>query len=479
MGGVIVRIARHECRTIWRDRRFRWAAGIVAALALTAGAVSVHLVGRRSNAIAVAQDEQRHQWLQKRMANAHVAAHAGITVFRTLHPLAVLDSGVDDVVGQSVFLEPHRRSPFTAASAERASIAPAFADLTVALTLQTLVPLLIVLLTFTAIAAEREQGTLRLVLSLGVRPAAVVLGKAIGLTASVLAITVPLMIAALVTVRAQGEVDVWRAGLLTLAYVLYLCIFVGMGLLVSARSQTASGALITLLGFWLVACFLVPRGAFALAQRVYPPPTAAAFAAALEQIDRAGDVGFLQQRSAIEQRLLAEHGVERPGDLPVSTWGVTLYEREAESTARYNEQFARIDDAYDRQQRLVDLISIAAPPLALRTVSMALAGTDTAHHRHFAAAAEAYRYALVQAMNAVAIESRLYNSSPTLAAAPEQPVFPEGESAAYARVGRFAYRAPGPGWVLRRIAVPAGALVAWAVTLLAALTWSVRRVGAD
>ncbi len=476
MASVVVRIARHECRIIWRDHRFRWVAAILALLLVIAGAVSVELVGRRSAAIAAAQHEQRDQWLQKRVSNAHVAAHAGMTVFRPLHPLAVFDAGVDDVVGQSVFLEPHRRSLFANSSAERSSMAPQFAELTVALTLQTLAPLLIVLLTFTAIAAEREQGTLRLLSSLGVRPEAVVLGKALGLMAPLLVLTVPATGVGLLMLHARGAVDASRAGLLILTYVVYLCLLVGLGLLVSARSRTTSGALITLLGFWLVVSVLVPRGAFAVAQRLYPAPTAAAFAAALEAIDRAGNVGFMQQRSAVERRLLKEYGATRPGDLPVSTWGMTLYEREIESTTRYNAEFARIHDAYDRQQRLVDLISIASPPLALRTVSMALAGTDSAHYRHFAEATEAYRYELVQAMNTVAIESRLYNSSPTLADAPDQPAFPDGESDAYARVGPFAYRIPDSAWVLRRIAVPAGALVAWGVVTGAALIWTVRRV---
>jgi ABC-2 type transport system permease protein len=139
----VARIARHECRIMWRDDRFRWIAGILALLLAVAGAVSAELGSRRSAAIAAAQQEQREQWLEKRVANAHVAAHAGITIFRPLHPLVVVDNGVDDVVGQALFLEPHRRSLPTNSAAERTSRATQFAELTVAFTFQTLVPLLI------------------------------------------------------------------------------------------------------------------------------------------------------------------------------------------------------------------------------------------------------------------------------------------------------------------------------------------------
>jgi ABC-2 type transport system permease protein len=479
MTSIVARIAWHECRVLWRDQRLRWATGILAVLLAIAGAVSIQLVGRRSAAIVEAQHEQREQWLRKRVSNAHVAAHAGITVFRPLHPLAIFDSGIDDAVGQSVFLEPHRRSLLTNSTTERSSGPSQFAELTIAFTLQTLVPLLIVLVTFTAIAAEREQGTLRLLASLGVRPRAIVLGKALGVAAPMLMVIVPAIGLGTLIVRTRSDVDASRAGLLLLTYSLYCCLLVGVGLFASARSRTTSGALIALLGFWLVTSVLVPRGAFAIAQRLQPAPTPEAFAAALEAIDQTGNVGFMQQRTAIERRLLSEYRVDRPSDLPVSTWGMTLYEREVESTARYNAEFRRIYDAYDRQQRLVDLISIAAPPLALRTMSMALSGSDIAHYQHFVEAAEDYRYELVQAMNAVAIESRLYNSSPTFADGPDQPAFPHGESTAYARVGAFAYHVPDARWVLRRVAVPAGALVAWSVVIGAALIWAVGRVGAD
>jgi ABC-2 type transport system permease protein len=462
---MIIRIAVNECRIIWRDHRFRWAGGMLWLLAIVAMLVGFQIYGRRTAAIDAAHHEQRDQWLHRSMSNPHVAAHSGITLFRPLHPLAVLDNGVDDLVGTSIFLEPHRRSLFAQSAAERSSVVGQFAELTAAFTLQALVPLLIVLLTFPAFAAEREQGTLRYLLSAGVRPRDLVLGKALGLIAPVLLLTVPAMLIGLAALQARQALDLSRGALMVLGYLLSLSIFGGVGLLVSARARSTQGALIALLGLWLIGCFLLPRAAFALAQRVHPAPTAREFVAALQRIDEAEAGGFMQQRVAIERRLLAQHGVAKPTDLPVSTWGATLYEREISSTRRYNEQFARMFDAYERQQRLVDVISIAVPPLALRTVSMALAGTDTAHYRHFAEAAETYRYELIQTMNRIAMESRLFNSSPTLAGPPERAAFPGGQEMAYKRVGPFEYRQPGAWWALTRASTPAAALLAWCLGL--------------
>jgi ABC-2 type transport system permease protein len=105
---------------------------------------------------------------------------------------------------------------------------------------------------------------------------------------------------------------------------------------------------------------------------------------------------------------------------------MTLFEREVESTKRDNEQFSRLFDRYEQQQRLIDLVSLLCPPLALRSVSMSLAGTDVGHYRDFAEAVERYRYGLVQRMNQIAIDSRLYNSNPTFAGGPDRVVFPGG-----------------------------------------------------
>jgi ABC-2 type transport system permease protein len=476
---MILRIAANECRIIWRDHRFRWAGAMLWLLAIVAIMVGFQIHGRRTAALDAAQEEQRHQWLHRSMSNPHVAAHSGITLFRPLHPLAVLDNGVDDLVGTSLFLEPHRRSLLTQSAAERSSAVGQFAELTAAFTLQTLVPLLIVLLTFPAFAAEREQGTLRYLLSAGIRPRDLVFGKALGLIGPVLLLTVPAMLVGLAALQVRQHLDLSRATLMMLAYLMSLSVFGAAGLLVSAKARTTQSALIALLGLWLFGCFLLPRAAFALAERVHPAPTAREFVAALQRIDEADAGGFMQQRAAIERRLLAQYGVTKAIDLPVSTWGATLYEREISSTRRYNEQFSRLFDAYERQQRLIDLVAIAVPPLALRTVSMALAGTDTAHYRHFAEAAENYRYELIQTMNRIAMESRLFNSSPTLAGPPERAAFPEGQAMAYQRVGAFEYRQPGVSWVLTRISIPAAALLGWCLGLAVLLTRASRTLRID
>jgi ABC-2 type transport system permease protein len=66
--------------------------------------------------------------------------------------------------------------------AKDATLAQRFGELTVALVLQVVLPLVVILIAFNAFAGERERGTLRQLLSLRLRPGDLVLGKTLGLS---------------------------------------------------------------------------------------------------------------------------------------------------------------------------------------------------------------------------------------------------------------------------------------------------------
>src|SRR4029450_6815884 len=100
--------------------------------------------------------------------------------------------GVDPYVGVAVYLEAHKQNEFKFRPAQDAATSiQRFGELTAAVVLQVLIPLLIILFAFSAFAVEREQGALRQVLSLGVERPRLAMGKTVGVAAALAAVLIP------------------------------------------------------------------------------------------------------------------------------------------------------------------------------------------------------------------------------------------------------------------------------------------------
>ena len=90
--------------------------------------------------------------------NPHAAAHYGAFVFKPVQPLSAIDPGLDPFVGVFVFLEAHKQQLARHRPIEDATPTRRLGQLTPASAALVLLPLLVVTLTFSSFAAERESG---------------------------------------------------------------------------------------------------------------------------------------------------------------------------------------------------------------------------------------------------------------------------------------------------------------------------------
>ena len=240
-------IARKEFQDTWRDGRFRWAAAIVLVLLGVAFLLARQQVEHQRKEREDATRMERDNWLNQGQKNAHAAAHYGVYVFKPVAPLSVFDRGLQPFVGNTVYLEAHRQNQAAFLPAQDATSMRRFGDLTAAACLQLLVPLLIILLAFGTLAGERESGTLRQVLSLGVRPTSLVFGKALGLGGALALLLLPVAVGGIYAfsgisgMDAAGEESVLRLGLMACAYLLYLGAILAICIAVSACIISSSG----------------------------------------------------------------------------------------------------------------------------------------------------------------------------------------------------------------------------------------------
>ncbi len=130
--------------------------------------------------------------------------------------------------------------------------------------------LIALLFTFDAISGEREHGTLRLTLANSIPRHTVLIGKFLG---ALISTTIPFMLAILVNllmISSASEVHLntqaWgRLGIIFCIAFLYTCLFLALGLLVSARVQRSAVSLVILLLTWVTFVVFMPSTLAALA----------------------------------------------------------------------------------------------------------------------------------------------------------------------------------------------------------------------
>jgi ABC-2 type transport system permease protein len=149
---MISRIARKEMTEMFRDGRFRVLAAVVLAVSVVSMAAGWRHYADISSQHRTAQAATRDQWLRQPKKNPHSAAHYGVYAFKPQNPLAMVDTGIDPYVGVAVWLEAHKQNEFKYRPAQDRTAVQRFGEMTAAETLQVLVPLFIILMTFSAFA---------------------------------------------------------------------------------------------------------------------------------------------------------------------------------------------------------------------------------------------------------------------------------------------------------------------------------------
>lgn len=453
-------VAGKEYRELVRDGRFRWAGGIVTGLLLVAGLAGFTAWREQAAQRDAAQATMQASWFNQPPKNPHSAAHYGLWAFKPQLPLAFLDRGVDPYTGTASWLEAHRMNEFRFRPAMDATAAQRFGEWTAAAVLQQLVPLLIVLLAFSAFAGERERGTLRQLASLGVPMRTLQAGKALGVAGALAVLAVPTAVLGAAVVLASGGVEgLVRLAALSGVYLAYFALVVAIVLLVSARARSARSALLTLLTLWVANGLLVPRVASDIARAAVPTPSAREFQEDVQRALATGIDGHAPagaRARALRDSVLRAHGVATVDSLPFNYDGFSMQRGEEHANAVYAHLFGRLWDRFAAQDRAQLAGAVMAPVIAVRFLSMGIAGTDFGQHRAFAERAEAYRQLFNQVMN----------DDIASHAAPGESFSYQADSTLWRTLPAFTYDAPGLSAVL---AAHAGSLVllgAWGAFLV-------------
>lgn len=407
---VATLIARDELRLMRRNRVAVIACTLLVLLTLVAVASSWSHQRGIEELRARHQHEAEHAFDMQPDRHPHRMVHYGTFIFRPLSALAAFDPGVDAFTGNSMFLEGHRQNTANFGDVSQSSLLVRFGQLTPAFVLQTVAPLLLIFLGYGAIARETERGTLRVLMMEGATRAQIVRGKLHALGVVALLTALPAILGLFGLAAMPGTAFLPMAAI-ALGYAAWLLLWVTVIVLISTLSRRSRDALLALIAIWAVSVVLLPRIAPDVASAAVPLQnrlqTDVAIARDLRQLGDTHDPNA-PHFAAFKQSVLRHYGVTRVEDLPVNYKGLLGMEGERITSAL----FGRYSDANYAAQRtqnaIVGAVGVVSPAIALRSLSMAAAGTDFAAHRGFLEQAEAYRYDLVQRLNRLQADGVAY-----------------------------------------------------------------------
>jgi ABC-2 type transport system permease protein len=400
-------LARQEFNSAFSKRSIQVVIAILLVL-LVYGSITGYTQFRQQTKSKIYYQELvRKHWEEMPDKHPHRMAHYGYIAFRTIDPLSIFDKGLENYTGNAIFLEAHKQNTINFSEASLSTGLLRFGEISQAMVLQLLVPLLLFFIGFGIISTDRENGTLKILLGQGASWRELLIGKCFGLwmigSTILVAGFLLLIITSIAIPELTMQADWWmRVTALFVCYAIYFWIICSITVWISAISQSSRVSLVSLIGIWLLMGTLVPRAMQSGGAWLFPAPSKISFDAAVEkELIKKGDSHDPNDPyyKALKDSVLRAHNVQSIEELPFNYSGFQMKEGERISAELYNQQMADLLGIYNKQNSTSRFSSLINPFMAIRFGSMALAGTDFASYARFQSQAEQYRYNLAQQMN--------------------------------------------------------------------------------
>lgn len=321
------------------------------------------------------------------------------TVYRRPNVLSVFSEGLDKQIGLSAQIRLGGVSEISAASADSNPFLSIFPTLDVMLILKIIMSILALLVAYNTISGEREQGTLRLMLSYTVIRYQVLLGKLLaGLVTLIIPVTsafiVGLLIIQFFPMVSLAGADWVRIGLMYIASLIFISAMYNIGLLFSCLMRRANISLVFGLFVWIVFTVVIPNGSVYLANYLRPTEAREKMDAQIEalkkeandKIDKftktlrtGGNQGMAMGAFRgifivyCEKALMDDYKKEYTFSEPVKI-------RCADRIFEVQKQYL---DGLNKQKYLASTISQISPVTVYESLMSALAGTDLASFEHY------------------------------------------------------------------------------------------------
>ncbi len=288
----------------------------------------------------------------------------------TPEPSQALATGISDLQPEAYTLVIGENRPLNSSDYDNpARLALGSFDL--AFVIVYLLPLFIIAFTYNILSAEREQGTLALLLSQPVMANQVIAWKVVARFIWLSVVVVLLF----VPVALWADVDMLSTGRGLAAALLYSMFWFALALAVSMLQKGSAFNALACMGGWLLFVVVVPVLVNMLSEKLYPVPSRAGYENAMREIENQME---LERPAILDEYYVAHPHLQRVADehkTPHIYWLEELHVRniQAAHASRVREDYeqkAQSQAAFAR--RLIAL----SPGLAMYEYLTALAGTN-------------------------------------------------------------------------------------------------------
>lgn len=349
------------------------------------------------------------------------------TVYRPPNVLSVFSEGMEKRLGNSAEINPTTSDlreidapsiyEIKTVPTETNPLLSIFPVLDISLIFEIVISVMALLVAYDAISGERENGTLKLILSNTVARSQVLLGKMIaGLITLLIPVTIAfilgLLIFLLFPMSNLTEADWLRIGLMYFVSLVFTSVMYNIGMLFSCIARKSAISLMLSLFLWIIFVALIPNGSIYLASSVRPIELTEKYDAQVKDLQD-------KHRREIDE-LSKTLTVVRNGKSmkrgAFNRYYITMCSPTfMESQLKYNKiieplTIKHADEIWELQQGylsnlmkqkyLSDIIARSSPVTIYRNLMSVLSGTDLGNFEHFTKSVKAYKNQVVEYIRA-------------------------------------------------------------------------------
>ena len=350
------------------------------------------------------------------LRKVHVYKNITPTVYRPPNVLSVFSGGIDKYLENSEKIGIFGDSGLEMEISETNTLLSVFPALDIALIFKIIISILALLMAYDLISGEKEQGTLKLILSNTTARYQVLLGKVIaGLMTLVVPVTVSFIVGLLILVLSAmvsiTGTEWFRIVLMYFTSLIFVSVMFNLGLLLSCLSKNSATSLVFGLFLWLFFAAIFPNASTYIASQLKPIESAEEFDGKLKVVtdNRDGEINELTKdiKGGGNQS-------QAPGafnkiydivcDRNFREYHQKRYRAMEPIKIKYIDKMLNVKEMHQKdlikQKQLADNIACGSPIILYESLMSVLAGTDFGNIERFKGNVKVYRNEVVDYIRA-------------------------------------------------------------------------------